>query len=142
MAAKLTARSKRVPIASLRKEVQQSSRGCPVCHDSLTQGGKVRHLREQHSGYWRVLVIRVVSPWAFLALMFALATASAPSWSFIAALLGFVGLSLWARSRSALERRQRGLGLSGGQWLQGAGIGLILMSLAFAAIGGVFLLKG
>jgi hypothetical protein len=67
----------------------------------------------------------------FLTIMFALATAGAPGWAFVATLVGFVGLSLWARTAAARARGARGVGLSGGQWVRGAGLGLLGMAVAF-----------
>ena len=109
--------------------------GCPVCGDPLSQGGRFHHLRERHPAYWRVFLLRVAAPWVFLALMFGLAVAGGPAWSFMAVLLGFVGLSLWTRRRSITERRQPGSGLTRGEWLQGAGIGLVMMALALVVLG-------
>lgn len=77
-------------------------------------------------------MVRVGSPWVFLALMFGLAAIGVPGWVFLGVLIGFIGLSMWARYRSGAERKKRGIGLSGGQWVRGAGIGLVLMSVAFA----------
>ncbi len=113
---------------------------CPVCSDPLTQGGRFQHIRERHPAYWRVFVVRVASPWAFIALMLTLAVTGAPAWSFMAVLFAFVALSLWARRRSITERQQPGLGLTRSQWLQGAGIGLILMALSFSAVAAALLL--
>lgn len=75
--------------------------------------------------------MRLGAPWVFLAIMFALALGGAPGWAFVSTLIGFVGLSLWARAASARSRSVRGVGLSGGQWVRGAGLGLLGMSIAF-----------
>ena len=126
--------------ASSRNRAERDPGGCPVCGDPLVGSGRIHHLRERHPAYWRAFLVQVASPWVFLAFMFALALESAPGWSFVAVLLGFVGLSLWARHRSAVERGQRA-GRRVGQWLQGAGIGFIMMAVAFVVVALVVVLS-
>jgi hypothetical protein len=104
---------------------------CPVCHSPFTPSGRFGHLRAEHPAYWRTLLVRLGAPWVFLATMFALATTGAAGWAYIALLIGFVGVSLWARTAAARSRRARGVGLSGGQWIRGAGLGLLGMAIAF-----------
>ncbi len=105
---------------------------CPVCHSPFTPGGRFGHLRAEHPAYWRTLLVRLGAPWVFLAIMFGLAAVAAPGWAFVATLIGFVGISLWARAASARSRSVRGVGLSGGQWIRGAGLGLLGMAVAFS----------
>jgi len=107
---------------------------CSVCQVEHPRGERWQHLKREHPAYWRGFIVRFASPWAFVALMFGLAAARAPGWTFVGVLIGFLGLSMWARYRSRVERAQRGLGITGGQWLRGAGIGLILMSVTFTII--------
>ena len=116
--------------AVIRNRLDRDSDGCPICGVSLAGGGKIRHLQEHHPAYWHAFVVRMASPWVFLALMFALALGGAPGWSFVAVLLGFICLSLWAHHRSIVERGQQRGRLRVGEWLQGAGIGFIMMSFA------------
>jgi hypothetical protein len=104
---------------------------CPVCHSPFTPSGRFGHLRAEHPAYWRTVLVRLGAPWVFIAIMFALAAAGAPGWAFVATLIGFVGLSLWARTVAASARTARGVGLSGGQWVRGAGLGLLGMAVAF-----------
>ena len=104
---------------------------CPVCHSPFTPSGRFGHLRAEHPAYWRTVLVRLGAPWVFLAIMFGLAAADAPGWAFVATLIVFIGLSLWARAAAARARDVRGVGLSGGQWVRGAGLGLLGMSIAF-----------
>ena len=123
---------RRVPAP--KDDAQGPPGSCPVCRIVPEHGSRMSHLRQEHPAYWRSFLVRVGSPWIFLAIMFGLAATHADGWTFVGVLIGFLGLSLWARYQSASARAQRGLGLSGGQWVRGVGIGLMLMSVAFSAV--------
>lgn len=106
---------------------------CPICGAEPDEG-RLNHLRREHPRYWVSFVTRVVSPWAFLALMVGLALAGAPGWLSVLVTFAFVGASLWARRRATAERSRKGVGLSPGQWVRGLGLGLVMMGAAFFAI--------
>lgn len=107
-----------------------SASACPVCGEPLGNDTRSRHLRRRHPRYWAAFLVRVISPPVFLAVMFALAGVGAPGWAYLCVLGGFIGLSLWARYAAAAERGTSNR-LFLGQWLRGAGIGLLLMSASF-----------
>lgn len=88
----------------------QAEGACELCgaRDEGTFRSRVAHLRQEHPAYARGLLLRVVAPVVFLAVIFLLAALKAPAWAYVVGLgLGF-GVLFLGKTRTRRERTAAG----------------------------------
>ncbi|MEO8422758.1 MAG: hypothetical protein ABI595_02465 [Actinomycetota bacterium] len=78
---------------------------CVLCEEPLEPGvrDRARHLRAEHPSAHRALVLRLVTPWLYLAAVLAFLAFSLAIWVPIVALVAALGASFAFRRRAALE---------------------------------------
>ncbi|MBI4728575.1 MAG: hypothetical protein HY775_03630 [Acidobacteria bacterium] len=75
--------------------------GCAWCgHPYPASGGKMTHVRREHSAVWRGLLAQVALPWLYLGVVIALLRAGAPIWTFPVAVAAALAASLRLRART------------------------------------------
>ena len=88
----------------------QTEGRCELCgaRDEGTFRSRVAHLRQEHPAYARGLLLRVIAPAVFLAVILGLGALKAPAWTYIVGLaLGF-GVLFLGKTRTRRARVDAG----------------------------------
>jgi hypothetical protein len=116
----------------------QAEGRCELCgaRDEGSFRSRMAHLKAEHPAYARGLILRLVSPIAFLVVVLVLAALKAPSWAYLLGLGGTFGLLFFGKVRSRVERSRAGARPTIGfkRLVREGGLGFILIVPAVALL--------
>jgi len=88
----------------------QAEGRCELCgaRDEGTYRSRVAHLRQEHPAYARGLLLRVIAPVVFLAVILVLGALKAPAWAYVVGLGLALAVLVLGKSRTRRERTAAG----------------------------------